>query len=79
MADVTAGGKPVDARARKLRERNMLYEIQAKLTSIMRQENDILAAEINIERIQESIDATREHIQAKQAELDEFKGGEVDG
>lgn len=79
MGNVTAGGQTIDDRSRAIKHMRGGYEIQTLRNSITKQEIDIKEALLNIERIQESIAATEERIQIKQAELDKFEGGEING
>jgi len=78
MANMTAGGKPIDARSQLVKQKRVEYEIDALRNSIKKQQIDILEAELNIERMQESIEGTEKRIQVKQVELEKFTGGEID-
>lgn len=75
MADVTRSGKPSDERSKQLKLRRLQHEIHALEVSAERSDLSILEAEMNIERMRETITATQETIAVKQTELEALKKG----
>lgn len=69
MADLTRGRRPADARQALIRKRRSEHECNAMRVSRDKFEIDILEAEVNIERLRESIDAINERIIQKESEL----------
>lgn len=69
MADLTAGKKAVDPRQTKIRQHRLQHEINSMKVSVQKFEIDILEAEVNIDRLHESIEATNGRIVIKEAEL----------
>jgi hypothetical protein len=76
MADRTPRGAAVDERSKILRKRRLEHEIRTLEISIFKLENDILEAELNIERVHEGIVSTKERIQLKKDELAQFEKGD---
>jgi predicted nucleic acid-binding Zn-ribbon protein len=78
MADRTASGTPVviDERQQKIRLRRLRHEINAMGVSVEKFEIDILELEATIERVHDSITATRDRIVVKEAEFAEANSQE---
>ncbi len=76
MADRTAQGKPVDERTQRARKRNIEYEIRSQELSLLKQQNQILDAEDNLNRLRESVASLEERITIKKVELLQLGGGE---
>ena len=74
MADLTPSGSPVDELARKIKQRMFDYEIHGMRVTIEKYEIDIMNAENNIIRLQESIEATKIRITEKEVEKEKFNG-----
>ncbi len=69
MADLTKRGRPMDERTKKIRLRRLEYEIAQLENAIIKYEIDAMEAQAQIERLQESNDATRAAIEKKRDEL----------
>lgn len=69
MADLTRGGRAVDARSQVLRQRRLEHEIHAIEVSVEKYEINVLEAEDTIARLRETVDATLARAEEKKKEL----------
>lgn len=79
MPDLTAGGKPVDARSQRLAVRRLELEIANQRTQMLRWEIEIEEARDNIERRTENIAATEVRIKELEAQIAAKTGGPENG
>jgi chromosome segregation ATPase len=69
MADVGSGGRAIDVRTKKIKERRLKHDILKLEAATDDYEIRILEAEAQIERYKESIEATKKAIAQKQQEI----------
>lgn len=71
MADVTAGGKPVDEKSKSLERRRKELRLQELAFNISKNEVRVLELQNQIEREEEGIQSLKDQLQLQQQELEE--------